>query len=90
MLYEFRWDDWNVNHIAEHGVSIAQAEFVVSNAKPPYPREIGDEKWLVWGQDINGMYLQVIYIFDPIDVVYVIHARPVTERERRRFRRKRR
>jgi hypothetical protein len=30
--------------------------------------------------------LQVVYIFDPPGVIYVIHARPLTESEKRRLR----
>ena len=45
---------------------------------------------LARGQADGGRYLQVVYIFDPEDVVYVIHARPLTAREKRRFRRRRR
>lgn len=31
--------------------------------------------------------IQVIYVVDPDDTLYVIHARPLTDREKRRFRR---
>jgi hypothetical protein len=33
--------------------------------------------------------LQVIFIFDPEDTVFVIHARPLTDREKKRVRKKR-
>src|SRR4051812_44737547 len=90
VIYEFEWDDWNLSHIAEHGVSPDQAEFVVNFARPPFPRKIGQGKWLVWGQDPDRLYLQVIYIFDPERIVYVTHARLLTFRERRTLRRNRR
>ena len=35
---EFRWNEWNIDHIAEHGVRPEEAEAVVRNAKSPYPR----------------------------------------------------
>jgi uncharacterized DUF497 family protein len=88
--YEFRWNDWNVEHIARHGVTPQDAEFVVEHARPPYPEKRDDGRWYVTGQARDGTYLQVSYIFDPKDVVYVIHARPLTDREKRRYRRRRR
>jgi len=60
----FRWDDWNLAHIAQHRVSRQEAEYVVRNSEPPFPRSAGDEKQLVWGQTSSGRYLQVIFIFD--------------------------
>lgn len=82
----FRWNEWNVEHIAEHGVMPTEAESVVENAHRPFPREMENEKYLVWGRGRGGRLLQVIYIFSPDDVVFVIHARPLTDREKRRFR----
>ncbi len=32
--------------------------------------------------------LQVVFVIDPDDTVFVIHARPLTERERKRYRRR--
>jgi uncharacterized DUF497 family protein len=56
-----RWDDWNREHIAKHGVSPHEAAYVVLDARPPYPRKTGDGKWLVWGQTAAGRYLQVVF-----------------------------
>ncbi len=87
---EFRWNAWNLNHIASHGVLPQEAEQIVERpAGRGYPRYEGDGKFLVRGQAETGRYLQVVYIFDPRDVVYVIHARPLTDRERHNLRRKR-
>jgi hypothetical protein len=54
---EFRWNDWNLGHIAEHGIVATDAEFVVNNAKTPFPQYQGDGKFLVWGQNSAGRYL---------------------------------
>ena len=86
-MYEFRWNAWNRDHIGEHGISPAKAEYIVSNARWPYPRYEGDGRFRVIGQSAAGEYLQVVFIFDPPGVVYVIHARPLSNRERRRYRR---
>jgi uncharacterized DUF497 family protein len=90
VTYEFRWNEWNLEHIAEHGVSPEEAEYVVEYPDARYPEQAGDDKYRVRGQSAGGRYLQVVYIFDPLDVVYVIHARDLTNREKRKLRRRRR
>ena len=87
-MYLFRWNEWNVDHIAAHGVGPDEAEHVVNGARRPWPEKIGDEKWRVWGQTPNGRYLQVIYVFSPEDVVFVIHAMPLTETQKGQYRRR--
>jgi hypothetical protein len=63
----------------------------VLGARRPYPSYEGDGKWLVRGQDIHGRYLQPVYTVDEDgETFYVIHARPLTEREKRNLRRRRR
>lgn len=84
---DFRWNEDNIDHIGEHGVSPAEAEYVVRNARRPYPGPAGEGKWRVRGQTRFGWYLQVIFIKDDPQTLYVIHARPLTDRERRAFRR---
>ena len=87
---QFRWIEWNRDHIADHGVSWQEAETVVRQARPPFPQQIGDDKLLVRGQGTGGRFLQVVYVLDPADTIFVIHARPLTEREKRRYRRRKR
>lgn len=108
MTKRFRWDDWNRSHIVKHNISQTEAEYVVRQARPPYPRATGEEKHLVWGQTEAGRYLQVVYIYDSdtrIDYesmsledillladdesprIYVIHARDLSSKEKRAYRR---
>lgn len=89
-MYDFRWNDWNRDHIGEHGVLAQEAAFVVNGAHTPWPEYIGDGKWRVWGQTAAGRYLQVIYVLDPDETVYVIHARDLTDSGKRRYRRRKR
>ena len=88
--YDFRWNDWNVEHIAEHGVHPADAEYVVNRPSAPYPAKIGEGKYRVVRQNASGEYLQVVYVFSPPGVIYVIHAMPLTDRDKRRHRRRQR
>jgi uncharacterized DUF497 family protein len=88
-MLDFRWNTWNVQHIAEHGVRAGEAEYVADHARRPYPKIIAQGKWLVIGRTAIGRYLQVIYIDDDdSDTVYVIHSRELTDAEKRRYRRR--
>ena len=84
----FRWIDWNLDHIAKHGVDQEEAEWVVNNARPPYPEAIGDEKSYVAGRGRGGRFVQVVFLLDDDGTAFVIHARPLNDREKRRFRRR--
>jgi uncharacterized DUF497 family protein len=84
----FRWNEWNIEHIAKHGVSPEEAETAVRRAKRRFPRKVEDEKWLVWGRGSGDRPIQVIFVLDDDDTIYVIHARPLTDSEKRRFRRR--
>jgi len=86
--YEFRWNTWNLEHIAEHGITWQDAEFVARHGRHPYPEAQGRGRFLVVGRTNDGTYIQVAYIFSPADVIFVIHARALTEAEKRRFRRR--
>ena len=85
---EFRWNDWNVSHIGDHGVTLRQAEYVVRRTRAPFPQESADGRWLVMGPDENGLLLRVAYVVDADGTIYVIHAMPLTEREKKRYRRR--
>ena len=81
-IMQFRWNRWNIEHIASHGVSSEEAENLILNAKRPYPQAREDDKWRVVGRGRGGRWLQVIFVIDPEDTIFVIHARPLTEREK--------
>jgi hypothetical protein len=85
---EFRWHGWNVDHIGKHGVKPAQAEYVVRHRRAPFPQALGGGKLLVAGPDENGLLLRVIYIVDSDGTIFVIHAMPLTDSDKKRFRRR--
>jgi uncharacterized DUF497 family protein len=89
-MYDFRWNEWNVDHIARHGVSPEEAEFVITHMRSPFPRRADNDKRIAWGQTAGGRYLQVAYLLDPDGTVYVIHARDLTDGQKRQLRRARR
>jgi uncharacterized DUF497 family protein len=85
---DFRWNPWNEEHIGAHNVEVEEAEEVLLRARPPFPLAQDDQKYLVWGPTEAGRLLQVIFVIDPDDTIFVIHARPLTEKEKKRFRRR--
>jgi hypothetical protein len=58
----FAWDEKNVAHIAEHGVTPPEAEHVVAHPATGYPVPHDDDKILTRGQTAQGRYIQVIYV----------------------------
>jgi uncharacterized DUF497 family protein len=86
MFYDFRWIEWNIEKVERHGLMAEEVEHVVNNARRPYPKPIGNQKWLVVGPTRRGVFIQVIYLIGADERLYVIHARPLTPNERRRRR----
>lgn len=89
-MYEFRWIPWNLDKISKHNVARREAEFVVNHPARGFPRRVDDDKIKVWGQTADGAYLQVIFVIEEDDSLFVIHARPLTQKELRQLRRGRR
>lgn len=77
------WDEWNTDHIAQHGVDPLEAEEV---GEHPRYVERWRERYLAWGSTAEGLLLLVVYARKPAGR-YVISARDMEEGERRRVRR---
>ena len=86
------WDDWNVAHIAEHGVTPEEVEEVCEASRHIARRaamtDYGQTRYRLYGQTYEGRYLFVV--LDKIEAgsFYVVTARDMTERERRNYRRR--
>jgi uncharacterized DUF497 family protein len=85
---EFRWNEWNIEHVASHGVTPLDAEFIIEQARPPYPEMIGRGKWIAIGRRRDGAFAQVVFVLDEDRTIYAIHARLLDDAEKRRFRRR--
>jgi uncharacterized DUF497 family protein len=83
MEIEFRWNEWNLEHVRKHGCTPEEAQMVIRNAGRGFPRKWGDSKWCVEGRGQGGRVIRVIYVYSPENVIYVIHAMPLTTRRRR-------
>jgi hypothetical protein len=99
----FIWTTWNIEHIAKHGITPAEAEWVVEHGSPI---KMKDDKLIVRGQTRAGRYIQVIFVFQADvqgidytevdlvetgdeDAMYVIHARPLEAEEKRNVKKRR-
>jgi len=89
-MREFRWIRWNIAKCLKHGIDPLDAEYVIEHAARPFPQRIEEDKRLVWGQAEDGTFIQVIYVLDPDDTVFVIHAMWMTEKQKRQYRRRKR
>jgi len=85
---EFRWNSANIEHIALHDITPEEAEYVVRHRRPPYPEKRENEKFYVAGQTQDGTYIQVVFVIDPPPLIYIIHARRLTDREKNVYRRR--
>jgi len=87
---EFVWNVKNIGHIAKHGLLPQQAEFAVVHARQPYPQMVCGDQRIVVGRLADGLYVQVVYVPSRSvpGAVYVMHARPLTDDEKRRYRRR--
>lgn len=88
-MANFRWIPWNRNKVIQRA-TLDDVEHVVNQAAPPYPQRIREGKWIAIGATPGGRLLQVIYLLERDRTVFVIHVRELTEREKRRWRRRKR
>ena len=77
------WDDWNIDHISQHGVAPFEAEEVGNH--PRYVERWRD-RYLAWGSTAEGRFLLVVYVHRR-EGRYVISARGMSQAEKRRVRR---
>ncbi|MEA3338788.1 MAG: BrnT family toxin [Chloroflexota bacterium] len=86
------WDDWNIEHIADHGVEPYEVEDVcfsrplVRRAKKT---RYGLQRYHAFGQTIAGRYLFIVLDREAAGLFYVVPARDVSKRELRQYRQKR-
>jgi hypothetical protein len=56
----FIWTDRNLEAATKHGVAPADAGYVVSHVKAPWPEPMEQKVWRVWGRTEAGEYVEVI------------------------------
>lgn len=87
-IKNFKWDAWNIEHIARHGVQPGEVEEVFFNQ--PLFRKSRGGAYIALGPTDDGRLLAVIYAVRPGSEIYVVTARDMDSKERRLYRRERR
>lgn len=82
-IHELLFDEWNEEHIAQHGVVPEEVEEVCW--RRPYVSKTRQERLRVIGQTEAGRYLVVILASRGKGSYYPITARDATQAERRLF-----
>lgn len=87
------WDDWNVEHIAQHDVEPWEVREICNPgnhlARRAGTTRYGLPRYHVYGQTRAGRYLFVVLDRSYDDVFYVITARDMTAAEKRHYRKAR-
>ena len=86
-IHEFIWPEDRIEHIADHAVTSEEVEEVCfGQAYVQRARSEGENPvYYVLGQTEAGRYLFCLIIRFPGGVGYPVTARPMTEKERRRY-----
>ncbi|HZK82690.1 MAG TPA: hypothetical protein VFC46_16515 [Humisphaera sp.] len=74
---DFRWNAFNLDKVAKHGVSPQEAEHVVRYARRPFPRPHKTGTYYVLGRGNSNRKVQVVYLLDDDGTAFIIHAMPV-------------
>ena len=87
-IYEFVWNQDRIDHIARHGITTEELEEACfGNGLVQRTRSEGDNLvYYVLGQTDSGRYLFCVVIQFPDGRGYPVTARPMTDREKRRYR----
>jgi hypothetical protein len=89
-MTRFRWNDWNLQEATKHGCSVEEIEEVVRReTRARRSRRNRNDTIRVEGRGVGGRMIEVMFVLDgkdqvwDDDVLYVIHAMPLTTQRRR-------
>jgi uncharacterized DUF497 family protein len=88
-IHEFVWVEDRIDHISRHGVRPEEVEQVCGDRSLVLRTKSEGENpvYYVLGQTDAGRYLFAVVILFPDGKGYTVTARPMTEKEERRYRR---
>ncbi len=88
---ELIWDDWNIEHIAEHGVEPEEVDSLTIERYHLVRRagvtRYGLPRYHLYGQTDTGRYLFVVLDREEGHAFYVVTARDMNTAEKRAFQR---
>ena len=86
MVRKLVWDDWNISHLARRQITPEDIEWLLSGMQPRPRFDRGRNGTLaVWGKDKRDRYLLLILAERGERAFYPVTARPMTSREKSRF-----
>ncbi len=82
LIFDFIWNDENIEHLAEHGVTTTEARYVVENPVGMEKNRNGDP--IAFGYTQHGRHLAVPFVFldDARTLVYVTTAYETSPRQK--------
>lgn len=86
---DFEWDEYNINHIARHNVTLEEAEEALLDFRrigTPAYQVTNEQRWAVLGSTEAGRILFVVFTRRD-GRIRVVTARDATNKEKRRYRR---
>jgi hypothetical protein len=88
-IHEFIWPEDRIDHIARHGVTPEEVEETCfGRALVQRAKSLGESPvYYILGRTAAGRYLFCVVIRFPDGKGYPVTARPMTDREKRRYKR---
>jgi uncharacterized DUF497 family protein len=84
MFRSFKWDDDNIEHIANHQVQPEEVEEVAFDDSPHIRQGRLGRRYL-YGQTLGGRYLFIVYALTRLGEAKVITARTMDHKEKRLY-----
>lgn len=80
---EIVWDEWNVDHIKKHNISITEVEEVCRGHYKQQPSY--KNRFLIFGKTLKRRLLTVVLARESKGKYYIITARDMSKKERKVF-----
>jgi len=83
-IRSFKWDEYTIDHIANHNVAPDEVEEVAFEGSPYIRKGRGGGRYL-YGKTIGGGYLFIVYVLTGRGRAQLITARDMDDKERRYY-----
>jgi uncharacterized DUF497 family protein len=83
IIEELTWDEWNINHITKHSVTIVEIEQACKNQKKAYVSY--SNRVIIIGETNTARLLSIV-LAESLEVknsYYVVTARDISSKERK-------
>ena len=84
----FKWDDNNLEHIDGHNIHDYEVEEAILFDKPIYEKSRNDS-FIAYAVTEDGRYIFIVFAVKEGNLIRVITARDMTEREKHNYKKRR-